>query len=73
MNEPSPYRYRFDDAFCNKTKNTVSCNVVIDIQELNRATVIICAELSTLFFLAHCFFSLIYCFFLSLCALTYCY
>ena len=46
MNEPSPNRCRFDEVFSNKTKNTVSCNAVIDIQELNRSTVIICADLS---------------------------
>jgi len=46
MNEPSPYRCRFDEVFRNKTKNAVSCNAVIDIQELNKATVIICADLS---------------------------
>ena len=40
MNEPSPYRCRFDEVFSNKTKNAVSCNAVIDIQELNRANVI---------------------------------
>jgi len=38
MNEPSPYRCRFDEIFRNKTRNTVSCNAVIAIQELNRAT-----------------------------------
>jgi len=43
MNEPSPYRCRFDEVFSNKTKYAVSCNAVIDIEELNRATVIICA------------------------------
>ena len=46
INEPSPNRCRFDEVFSNKTKNAVSCNAVIDIQELNRATVIICADLS---------------------------
>jgi len=45
MNEPSPYRCRFDEVFCNKTKNAVSCNAVIDIQELKRASVMISADL----------------------------
>jgi len=44
--EPSPYRCRFDEVFRNKIKNAVSCNAVIDIQELNRATAIISADLS---------------------------
>jgi len=44
--EPSPNRCRFDEVFSNKTKNAVSCSAVIDIQELNRTTVIICADLS---------------------------